>query len=116
MLSISKTTRKRLENETEKKPPKSREEAEKNYRRTRDQVPQGGAVSTNYPAPLARVKKAQWAFDSVAENKGQGAGKTSGAQAPRPLKKVVKSKFICIIQRKAVSLPTKGEDNYGNNP
>ena len=79
-------------------------------------MPQGGAVSTNSPAPLARVKKARWAFDSVAENKGQGAGKTSDAQAPRLLKKVVKSKFICIIQRKAVTLPAKGEDNYGNNP
>ena len=31
----------------------------------------------NSPAPLARVKKARWAFDSVAENKGKGAGKNT---------------------------------------
>ena len=31
----------------------------------------------NSPAPLARVKKARWTFDSVAENKGKGAGKNT---------------------------------------
>ena len=38
-----------------------------------------GHIGANSPAPFTRVKKARWAFDSVAENKGSGGGESPQA-------------------------------------